>query len=94
MKTADFDNWNELKKDINFKGENKFYQPRDIWWCSMGINIGTESDGKGEGYRRPVIVIKGFNKESFLGVALTSKKRNGNYYLYLLDSLVVTVQSS
>ena len=79
----DFDNWNKLKKGINSRGENKFYQPRDIWWCSMGINIGTEANGKGEDYGRPVGVIKCFNKESFLGVALTGKKKTGTYYMYL-----------
>ena len=49
----------------------------------MGVNIGTESDGKGEEYRRPIIVVKGFNKQSFLGIALTGKKLEGKYYFYI-----------
>lgn len=47
------------------------------------LNIGTEANGKREDYGRPVIILKGFNKESFLGVALTGKKKEGKYYLYL-----------
>ena len=78
-----FDSWNELKKEIDSKGETKFYHAREIWWCAMGLNIGSEANGKGEEYRRPIIVIKGFNKESFLGVALTGKKKEGSYYAYL-----------
>jgi len=79
----DFDSWNKKKKEINLSGENKFYHPRDIWWCSMGVNIGVESDGKGVDYGRPILVLKGFNKESFLGIALTGKKKKGKYYIYL-----------
>ena len=79
----DFDGWNEIKKEIHSNGENKFYQPRDIWWCSMGLNVGTESDGKGREYKRPIVAIKGFNKESFLGIALTGRKLEGKYYLFL-----------
>jgi len=79
----DFNKWNEKKKEFYLSGENKFYRPRDIWWCSMGINIGVESDGKGGDYGRPVLILRGFNKESFLGVVLTGKKRRGRYYIYL-----------
>lgn len=79
----DFDNWSKFKEEIDSKGENKFYQPRDIWWCSMGVNIGSEANGKGEDYGRPVLILKGFNKESFLGIALTGKKKEGKYYIYL-----------
>jgi len=79
----DFDSWNKLKKGIHLSGENKFYHPRDIWWCSLGLNVGVESDGKGEEYRRPVIVIKGFSKKSFLGIVLTGKKVEGKYFLPL-----------
>ena len=79
----DFDNWNNLKKNLDSTERNKFYHPREIWWCSMGINVGVEADGKGDDYGRPVIILKGFNKESFIGVALTGKKREGQYYIYL-----------
>ncbi len=41
----------------------------------MGVNIGVEADGKGEDYSRPIIIIKGFNKQSFIGIALTGKKK-------------------
>ncbi len=49
----------------------------------MGVNIGIESDGKGEEFSRPVAIIKGFNKKSFLGVTLTGTKKEGKFYFYL-----------
>jgi hypothetical protein len=40
----DFDQWNSLKKQLN-ENERIFYaHPREIWWCSLGINIGAEID--------------------------------------------------
>ena len=40
----DFNEWNTQKKTIHNSGENKFYHPRDIWWCSLGTNVGFEQD--------------------------------------------------
>lgn len=79
----DFDKWNKDKKTIHTDGENKFYHEREIWWCSLGINIGFEQDGTGENFDRPVIIIKGFSREVFLAVALTGKKKKGKHYFYL-----------
>lgn len=46
----------------------------------MGKNIGYEQDGKGDDYLRPVIVLKKFSKDSFLGIPLTSKDKEGIFY--------------
>ena len=44
----EFDKWNELKKKLhNSEKPKKFYfREREIWWCSLGLNIGFEEDGK------------------------------------------------
>ena len=77
----DFDGWNIQKKAIHNSGENKFYHPRDIWWCDLGINIGFEQDGTGEKNRRPVLIIQGFSKEVCLMTPLTTSQKNNKYYL-------------
>lgn len=79
----DFDSWNNIKKSINKKDKMPFYHKREIWWCSLGINVGFEQDGTGKNYDRPVLVIKGFSKDLFWGVALTGCKRFGQYYFPL-----------
>lgn len=79
----DFDGWNNEKKLIHKQNIAPFYHSREIWWCSLGVNIGFERDGTGKNFDRPVIVVKGFNKNVFLGVALTGKEKNGKYYFYL-----------
>jgi mRNA interferase MazF len=35
-----------------------YFKNGEIWWCSIGENIGSEMYGKGEFYRRPVLVIR------------------------------------
>jgi mRNA interferase MazF len=76
----DFDKWNKSKELIHYKNEDKFYHEREVWWCSLGINIGFEQDGKGDKFSRPVLIIKGFSKNVFLCVPLTTKLKEGRYY--------------
>lgn len=68
----DFDKWNMRKKAIHNSGENKFYHPRNIWWCSLGVNIGFEQDGTKEEKSRPVLILKGLGKNTCLVVPLTT----------------------
>lgn len=77
----DFDSWNEKKKDCN-NSENKppLFKERDIWWLSIGVNIGFEEDGKHEKFIRPVLVIKKFNRELFFGIPLSTKLKDNKYY--------------
>jgi len=79
----DFDRWNNEKKCVQMRGTQPFYQEREIWWCSLGVNVGFEQDGTGANFDRPVLVIRGFNKETCFCVALTGRKRRGMYYQHL-----------
>ena len=47
---------------------------------SVGQNIGYETFGKGEEFLRPVLVYKKLSKETFIGIPLTSKQKEGSYY--------------
>jgi UDP-N-acetylbacillosamine transaminase len=76
-----FDNWNELKKNIhNIKEVNINIKERNIYFVSMGQNIGRESYGKGEKFLRPVLVYKKLGSRYFLGIPLTSTLKEGSYY--------------
>ena len=82
-KNKDFDRWNIKKKDINSQESRVFFHNREIWWCSLGINVGFEQDGTGKNFDRPVLIMKSYNKDIFFGVALTGKKKVGRHYFYL-----------
>ena len=55
----------------------------DIWWCSLGENVGTEIGGKGDYFRRPVVVLTKLDNRSFIGIPLTSKTKSGSWYFPL-----------
>ena len=77
----DFDKWNSVKKKINDRRlEKLFYKEREIWWSSIGVNVGVEIDGKNESFERPVLILKKINKEQFLGLPITSKDKKGFLY--------------
>ncbi len=78
-----FDEWNLVKKKINFQPKKVYYHPREVWWCSLGINIGSEQDGTGQNYDRPVLILKGFNRDSLLVIPMTGKRKIGKYYFYI-----------
>ncbi|MBI1300068.1 MAG: type II toxin-antitoxin system PemK/MazF family toxin [Alphaproteobacteria bacterium] len=80
----DFDNWNTLKKRLNAENTVPFFKEREIWWCSIGVNVGHEQDGKSEKFNRPVLVIRKFNNRLFWGVPLTTQIKDNKYY-YAFD---------
>lgn len=68
----DFDNWNKKKIIIHDNNESKLYHTRELWWCSLGINIGSEQDGSEENYDRPVLILKGLSRQTCIILPLTS----------------------
>jgi mRNA interferase MazF len=71
--------WNKLKQEIARKPP-AFCIEREVWWCSIGMNIGTEIYGKNTLFERPVLVIKAYNLKSALVIPLSSTDRLGKYY--------------
>lgn len=82
----DFDEWNEVKKKLNNKVQKVFFKERDVFYVSLGKNIGYEQDGKNENSTRPVIVLRKFNQDIFLCIPLTAKQKDGIFYFnFLID---------
>jgi mRNA interferase MazF len=77
----DFDTWNEKKKAINASDDIKLYHEREIWWSSLGLNVGYEQDGTGKENQRPVLVLKGFSKFVCLIIPLTTSKKKNPYHV-------------
>ena len=71
----DFDAWNEVKKQTNSESP-RLYTVREIWWCRLGVNIGTEQDGRGESFLRPAVIVRGFGPDACLVVPLTTSERD------------------
>ena len=84
-----FDEWNIVKKEIDSFNEGPFFSEGEIWWCSVGVNVDVEIDGKNDYFERPVLILKKINLRSAIILPLTNTYRN-NAYVYRLR----TMQSS
>jgi mRNA interferase MazF len=76
----DYIRWNEIKKNIENTGKEQKFRDGEIWWCSLGENIGFEEDGKHENFERPILILRKFNKFIFLGLPLTSQKHKDIFH--------------
>lgn len=92
-----FDEWNKVKKEIHEKTllPDVYYHEREVWWVRLGVNIGAEQDGKGKYYERPVLVIKKHNKNCFVGMSMTTKNKDNQYYftIELAENFVSVILS-
>jgi mRNA interferase MazF len=79
----DFDSWNNTKKEIEESSRDISFKERSVWWCSLGVNIGHEQDGKNDLYERPVLIIRKFSKLTCLCVPLTTSLKMNKFHIAL-----------
>jgi len=82
-----FDKWNNLKKLVDGKeisSEFNFHSG-DVWWTTLGVNIGKEIDGKNETFERPTLILKVINKHTLYVLPLTSKDHFTDKYHLKVD---------
>lgn len=70
----DFDGWNEEKKQTESETA-RLYTVREIWWCQLGVNVGSEQNGKGERFLRPCVIVRGFGADACLVIPLTTSPK-------------------
>jgi len=74
--------WIGLKEKLhNNKRRPPLINEGDIWWVSLGENVGGEINGKSVLFSRPVLIFKKLSRETFLGIPTTSQKRSGSWYV-------------
>jgi mRNA interferase MazF len=77
-----YDQWNNIKKNLAQSNHKPpYFKEREIWWLSIGYNLGHEIYGKGPRFVRPVLIIRKFNRHTFIGVPLSTKIKNNKYYI-------------
>ncbi len=76
----DFDTWNAQKKGIDNTVNKKTFHEREIWFIKIGENVGFEQNGKGDKFLRPVIILKKFSKNVFIGIPLTKTVKDTKFY--------------
>lgn len=76
-----YDDWNGVKKRTEHRQRTIYPKIRDVWWGRLGCNIGDEQDGKGKEYTRPILILKKFNNNIFLGLPMSSVLKQNKYYV-------------
>ena len=76
----EFYKWYMLKEQLHNDNKEQYFKERDIFWASIGVNIGYEQDGKGEIFSRPVLILKKYNKNIFFGIPLSTKIKEGTFF--------------
>ena len=77
-----YNNWNKKKQEIQFsnKTDKIYFKEGQIWWCSVGVNIGDESYGKGDDFKRPVLIIKKLSRNLCVTLPITTKEKIGSWF--------------
>lgn len=67
------------KNEMAIRNNSRTFLEGEIFWASLGENIGVEVYGKGNDFLRPVVVLHKYNRESLLVIPLTSQKQTSRW---------------
>ena len=82
----DFVKWHALKTRLDNFLNPPFFTKREIWFCHLGLNIGSEEDGAGKQFLRPIIIFKKLTRSSLLAIPLTRTERVGTAHFRIIDN--------
>jgi hypothetical protein len=91
----DFTKWHDLKTKLQRTDKIVYFYEREIWFCSVGMNLGHEEDGKQDQFLRPIIIFKKFDDNTFWGIPLTSQLHGGiRYFRFSFSGRISTAMLS
>lgn len=87
MYQKNFDEWNLVKQSLDgFRVEIPHIRAGEVRWVDLGVNIGSEIDGKGTTFSRPCLIIHVIGGKRAIVVPITSKiKTDDGYINFELD---------
>ena len=81
----DFRRWFAIKDKVHNERLRVFFHEREVWFCHLGENVGSEQDGRGAEFLRPAVIIKKFNNELFWAIPLTKHLKPGHPYYFVFS---------
>lgn len=79
-KAARLFNWHNVKTNL-VKHHPPHFKEGQIWWVYLGENVGSEINGKGENFTRPVLILRKLSPSIFIGIPLTTKLKHGPWFI-------------
>ena len=77
-----FFEWVELKEKLDgMTHAAPYVSEGDMWWASVGENVGSEIGGKNELFSRPVIVLKKLAHGFYFVIPTSTKPKKGTWYV-------------
>ncbi|MEK7185210.1 MAG: type II toxin-antitoxin system PemK/MazF family toxin [Patescibacteria group bacterium] len=66
--------WLTLKEKLHSNSQTPpFFKEGEVWWCSLGENIGYEINGKSKLFSRPVLVFRKISRNTFLAIPISTQ---------------------
>ncbi len=81
MRSKDILGWSKVKVDIDKEEVRPDVKIGEVRWCAIGHNVGSEMDGKGELFSRPVLILKFISTNTRLVIPLTHSEKLGRHLL-------------
>lgn len=77
-----FIDWIRLKAKLH----NAHHKPPavsegEMWWASLGENIGGEINGKSDKFTRPVIIYRKLSRNLYCVIPTTTQPREGSWFI-------------
>lgn len=78
--SLEFDLWHKQKKHLNKHKAHKYFRTREIVLIRAGLNVGIESNGKGDLFLRPVVIMRKISQNMAIVVPLTTKVKDNAWF--------------
>ncbi len=87
MHIKKFLEWIGLKERLHVKiCKAPYVNEGEIWWASVGENVGFEINGKSKLFSRPVIILRKLAHGFYFVIPTTTQKRVGDWYVSFMQS--------
>ncbi len=74
--------WIGLKEKLDAKQSKVPHVSQgQIWWASLGENVGFEINGKSKDFTRPVIIYRKLSRGFYFVIPVTSQSKSGTWYV-------------
>ena len=76
--------WIGIKEKLHgMQHKPPFVSERDLWWASIGENVGSEMNGKSSRFSRPVLILKKLAHGFYLIAPSTTQAHTGSWYVHI-----------
>ena len=76
----DFVAWAKVAEGVELRKCRDDVKPGAVYWCNLGVGIGSEMLGKGNKFMRPVLVLAKIDTRLLLVLPITSREKLGPHY--------------